>query len=481
MTGGRLADAVLFTAATDKSEPLSQAFKMCRRKGRVVMVGVSGMEINRNDMYWKEVDLVISTSYGPGRYDESYELEGNDYPYAYVRWTENRNMREYIRLAYNQTVDVQRMISRSFPIVEVEQAYEALKATESRPIMVVLDYGRAITGDFERCASQSRKQTFSVDGVQNDRVRIAIVGPGGFAMGFHVPNLKKLGERCTIHAVMSRTGPKAKKAAIQCKAQYGTTDYKEILEDDEIDAVLIATRHDTHAVMARQALEAGKHVFLEKPLAVNFEELEGITSFYDDEAGGKPLLMVGFNRRFSAYAREIKKHVSRRINPLVASYRMNAGFFAPEHWIHQAGGRIVGEGCHIIDLMTYLTGARIQSISCEGLTPSNERYSPSDNKAIVLKYEDGSVCTIHYFSVGSTEFPKEHLEVHFDEKTIVMDNYQSLKGYGLEVDEISSEQSEKGHFEELVAFLDALTKKDDSWPIPLWDMVQTTEATFLIE
>jgi len=480
LTGGRLADAVLFTASTDKSEPLSLAFKMCKRKGHVVMVGVSGMDINRNDMYWKELDLRLSTSYGPGRYDERYELQGVDYPYAYVRWTENRNMREYLRLVHNKTVDVGRMISATFPIADVTRAFEALQAPEDRPIIVILDYGRALTDDLESYAQHPRKIAFSTKAVSRERVQVAIVGPGGFAMGYHVPNLKKLGERCTIHAVMSRTGPKAKGAAVQCDARYGTTRYEDILEDEEVDVVLIATRHDSHAALARQALDAGKHVFLEKPLATNYDELETITSFYDDGTDGKPLLMVGFNRRFSKYAREMKKHADRRINPLVANYRMNAGFFPPEHWVHQAGGRIIGEGCHIIDLMTYLTGARIQSISCEGLTPRNEKYSASDNKTIVLKYEDGSVCTIQYFSVGSKSLPKECLELHFDEKTIVMDDYQRLTGYGIEVDELAGEEIDKGHFEELEAFLTALKQEPVEWPIPLWDMVQSTQATFLV-
>lgn len=482
VTGGNFADAVLFTAATKKSDPLSLAFQMCKRKGRVVLVGVAGMTIDRQDIYEKELDFLISTSYGPGRYDKQYEIEGNDYPYAYVRWTENRNMKEYLRLVYNKTVNLDMMMAKPYPISEALQAYGALKENTNRPLIVTIEYSHVSIQDPVNDIKQLQKSVFSNKVINKDKAGVAIVGPGSFAMAVHVPHLKKLQNLCTIQAVMSRTGPTAKRAAIICDARYGTTSIEDILNDPEIDVVLISTRHDSHAELARRALDAGKHVFLEKPLATDRKGIELITDFYSESSPNqiKPLLMVGFNRRFSKYAQEIKKHVEQRNGPIMAIYRMNAGYFPEEHWVHKDGGRIIGEACHIIDLMTYFTGAKIQSISCESITPTHGKYSKSDNKAISLKYEDGSVCTIHYFSLGHNTFPKEYLEIHFDEKTIVLDNYQSLKGYGVDLEEIITEKSEKGHLEELEIFLEAVKVKSENWPIPLWDMVQTTEATVLL-
>jgi predicted dehydrogenase len=243
--------------------------------------------------------------------------------------------------------------------------------------------------------------------------------------------------------------------------------------------VLIATRHDSHAELVLKSLKAGKHTFVEKPLAVNQNELDLIKEFYNTP-GEKPVLMTGFNRRFSQFATEIKKHTDKRINPLFIQYRMNAGHIPLDQWVHEHGGRIVGEACHLIDLMTYFTASKMASISVEKISPNNDKISASDNVSIVLKYEDGSVCNIQYFAVGSKQVSKEYMEIHFDGNTIVMDDYKSLKGYGVKVKEISIGRSDKGQKEELEALYETLkgTKKD--WPIALWDMTQTTEATFLI-
>jgi predicted dehydrogenase len=242
--------------------------------------------------------------------------------------------------------------------------------------------------------------------------------------------------------------------------------------------VLIATRHDSHAELVLKSLKAGKHTFVEKPLAVNQTELDLIKEFYN-EPGEKPVLMTGFNRRFSPFATEIKKHTSKRINPLFIQYRMNAGHIPLDQWVHEHGGRIVGEACHLIDLMTFFTESKIASISVEKISPNNDKISAADNVSMVLKYEDGSVCTIQYFAVGSKQISKEYMEVHFDEKTIVMDDYKTLKGFGIKLNEISLTRSDKGQKEELEALYNTL-KGNANWPIALWDMIQTTEITFAI-
>ncbi len=479
-SGGYGADCVLFAAATNSSSPLAQSFQMTKKKGRVVLLGVVGMDINRADIYTKELDFLISTSYGPGRYDKSYEDKGCDYPYAYVRWTENRNMTEYLRLLTLKQIELDRVINGIYSIENVTQAFESLQAPE-KPLMVLLDYGKVELENIKEYLSEDKKiVTNNNIIIKKGTIKIALIGSGGFGAGMHLPNIEKMPNKYKLYAVMSRTGHSAKSVAKQYGAKYATTDYDEILNDKNIDLVLIATRHDSHASFVLQALEAGKHVFVEKPLATNQDELNSIKEFYQSDVENKPILFTAFNRRFSKYLNEIRKHTSKRVNPLFIQYRMNAGFIPLDHWVHENGGRIIGEGCHIIDLMTSLTNEKVISISSESLTPQNEKFLNSDNKSIVLKYEDGSVANIQYFAMGSKELSKEYMEVHFDNKTIVMDDYKFLKGYGIKIDEITTKISQKGQFEELEVLHDTLSGKNDKWAIELWDMIQTTEITFSI-
>lgn len=478
ISNGYGADAVLFTAATSSSEALSTSFKMCKRKGRVVLVGVSGMEIKRGDMYQKELDFLISTSYGPGRYDDNYEKKGLDYPYGYVRWTENRNMVEYLRLVHNGSLKLDDMVDAVYPIEKVEEAFEVLKTgTHPKPIISILDYGVDI--DLPQESPQTNRVDFTKSKTDSQIINVALIGTGGFATGMHLPNMSKLSSKYNIRAIVNRTGQKAKAVAEQYGADYATTDVEEVLKDVEVDLIMITTQHGNHGSLTLQGLKAGKHVFVEKPLCVTRQELEEIRTFYDSTPE-PPMLMVGFNRRFSPYAVEIKKAVSQRSSPIMAHYRMNAGYIPLDHWTHEHGGRIVGEACHLIDLMTYLTGSSIESISTEHLSPETGKFSKHDNRNIILKYNDGSVCSIQYFAVGSKKLAKEYLEVHFDEKSIVMEDYKKLKGYGISLKEISSSISKKGQFEELEALYKCL-KGDGKWPISLREMLETTQASFEIE
>lgn len=476
ITGGYGADAVIFTAATGSSEPLSQAFKMCKKKGRVILVGVSGMEIKRGDIYQKELDFLISTSYGPGRYDSNYEEKGLDYPFSFVRWTENRNMTEYLRLVHSGAINLDPMINATFPVEQVEEAFSALNAPGQKPIMVILDYGNDGTEAFLQKNLGEKKISINTNPTNAAKIRVAVVGVGGFATGMHLPNLSKLDQKFEIRAIYNRTGQKAKAVATQYGAAYATSDYQDLLNDKDLDLVMICTRHGNHAELALSALKAGKHVFVEKPLAITPEQLETIKAFYADGTDGKPVLMTGFNRRFSKYASEMATHTRKRSNPLLMHYRMNAGHIPYDHWVHDDGGRIIGEACHIIDLMTYFTGSKLESLSFEELR-GNDKVQGTDNMSVLLKYEDGSIAHIDYFSCGSKQLSKEYLEVHFDDKSIVMDDYKSLKGYGVKVKELSSSISEKGQFEELEA-LHTCLKKGGAWPIALWDQLQTTEITF---
>ncbi|PID62375.1 MAG: oxidoreductase [Ignavibacteriae bacterium] len=468
-SGGFGADAVLFTAATSDSKPLSDSFKMCKRKGKVVLIGVSGMLINREDIYSKELDFLISTSYGPGRYDSNYEEEGKDYPYAYVRWTENRNMSEYIRLISQKEIDVEKMISHHFEIKKVDEAF--LKANSPNSLMIILDYPKH--------EEKFENKIIISEAVEKNKFNIALVGTGNFAKSMHLPIISSLKDKFKLKAVVNKTGFKAKNIAENYEAAYVTTNYSEVLNDKDINTILICTRHNSHASLVIDALKAGKNVFVEKPLSTNEEELNQIINFYSKATSKKPILFVGYNRRFSKYIQEIKLHTQNRINPLIINYRMNAGFLPEDHWTHIEGGRIIGEACHIIDLIGFLADAKISSISFEEITPSNKMYQSSDNKNILLKYEDGSIANIQYFAIGSKKLSKEYMEVHFDGKSIIMDDYKELKSYNCKIKNISSKISDKGHNEEWLAFYKAL--RTGNWAISYNSLIETSLATFAVK
>ncbi|MCP4613457.1 MAG: Gfo/Idh/MocA family oxidoreductase [Planctomycetes bacterium] len=482
-TGGFGADGVLICAATRSNEPLSQAFEISRKKGRIVLVGVCEIQIERQQMYQKEIDFKISTSYGPGRYDQNYEQKGLDYPYAYVRWTENRNMTEYLRLVRDRLITLENIIDHIYLVEKITEAFESLKNKTPKPLMVLLDYGKSDIEELQSYLDHPRKVVINKVKSSGNLINVALIGAGNFSTAVHLPNLQKFKDKYRLHAVVSKNGYKAKSTAKSFHAKYATTNYEDVFSDPDVDLVLIATRHDSHAELTLKALEAGKHVFVEKPLATNYDQLQKIEEFYsssEKEGFVSPVLFAGFNRRFSKYSAEIKKHIDKRINPLFITYRMNAGSLPTDHWVHENGGRIVGEACHIIDLVTYFTQSRIVSVSVESLSPANEIFKMDDNRLISLKYSDGSVASIAYFAVGNSQLPKEYMEVHFDGKTIVMDDYKSLKAYGIDIDSVTSTVSQKGHTEELKILHDTLVTIPSKWPIDLWDMIQTTQTTLAI-
>ncbi len=478
ITGGRGTDAVLFAAATHDSTPLSQAFQMCRRKGRVILMGVSGMDLNRKDIYPGELDFRISTSYGPGRYDKIYEEEGYDYPYAYVRWTEGRNFMEYLRLLASKQVFIEPLIHQVYPIEEAGKAFDSLKETGNKPLIVILDYGTP--ADIASLPVERKLILSAKPLIKSNRINVGILGIGNFAQSVHLPNLKKLGEKYAIYALASQSGVKAKNAGAFFNARYVTTQYDEIIADKSIQLVMICTRHGNHASLALKALEAGKHVFVEKPLATNPEDLRLLEDYFEKHAQDAPLLMVGFNRRFSPYIREIKNYTDNRIGPLFIHYRMNAGYQPADHWTHQDGGRIIGEACHIIDLMGALTNCKILACHAESMETNKTKFLSSDNKSFTLKYEDGCLATVEYVSTGSRSMAKEYMEIHFDEKSIILDDYRQLRSFGFRIRPIASKVSNKGHLEELKVLFDHLNQKKQEWPIDWANLVETTRASFTI-
>lgn len=486
-TGGHGADGVLFCAATKNSDSLSDVFAMTRKKGRVVMVGVWGNELNREDIYEKEIDFLISASYGPGRYDESYEQRGMDYPYPYVRWTENRNMEEYLRLLCSGDVNVKPLIQSVYPIEEVEQAYEALQKP-APPLAVLLSYGGG--GVVDQIPKNHRLWVRDpMKKKREDRIRIGVIGAGSFASNVHLPNILRLRESYDLYGVCDTSAYKAKNIADRFNAQYATTDYREILNDARIDLVMITTRHNLHGQMVLDSLEAGKHTFVEKPLCINNSELDRIRAFFSkirnpnnpskDRCSSTPLLTVGFNRRFSKHMRKVKELIAGRINPVFIHYRMNAGYVPPDLWVQseEGGGRIIGEACHIIDLFAFLIDAPAKNVGAVSLFPRSRNVTGDDNKSIFIEYEDGSIASLDYFAIGSDRFPKEYMEVHFDRKTIVVDDYRTMTGFGLDVN-LNTSAPDKGHLQELVILAESIKGKKDTWPIELESIFQTTEITF---
>lgn len=472
LTGGFGADAVIVTAATSSSAPMHEAAQACRRKGRVVIVGDVGLELRRADLYEKELDVVMSTSYGPGRYDPVYELEGQDYPYGYVRWTENRNMAEYLRLLAEGSVSLERLPRRRYPIDDAEQAYAALKGDE-RPLLVLLGYP-------EREEAGRRTTRLRALAAKPGLVRVALVGAGSFAQGTHVPNLLRLRDRFQLRAVVSRTGSTAKAVAARAEAAYATTDLDEALADPEIDLVLIATRHHLHAEQALRALHAGKHVFVEKPLAVTEDELAEIESFYADRDG--PLLQTGFNRRFSPATARARELLAGRTTPIVADYRMNAGYIPLDHWVHRSegGGRNIGEACHVYDLFSFLVdGAEVETVSAHAIRADGTRLAASDNFVATIRFADGSVCSLTYTALGHRDHPKERMEIFADGKVLVLDDYRSLSVAGGGGGWKSATQ-QKGHLQELEALASAV-RDGGPWPIPLEEQLRAMRIALAVE
>jgi predicted dehydrogenase len=389
-------------------------------------------------------------------------------------------MEEYLRLLASNTISIEGLSKIEFPISKVAEAFSALQSKSKKPLFVFLDYGNFKNERLDAYLTKPRSIKVVEREKKEGAISVALIGAGSFATGTHLPNLSRLSNKFNVRYIVDKSGPNAKSVAAQYRVPYATTEIDEALRDEKVELVVICTRHSSHAPLVLKSLQAGKHTFVEKPLATNADDLKRIKDFYSENPSVmKPLLMVGFNRRFSPFAREIKQHTSERNNPLFIHYRMNAGYLPSEHWVHQDGGRIIGEGCHIIDLMSYFTEAKIKSISVENLTPNGTKFSSSDNRSIVLKFMDGSVCVIDYFATGNKEFPKEYMEVHFDEKTIILDDYKSLKGYGVEINDAVTSKSDKGHYNELVSLSDAITSKPLRFPIELWDLIQTTEISFL--
>ena len=456
-TSGRGADAVILTASAKSNKPVELAADVVRKRGVVVAVGDVGMDLPREPFFLKEVDFRLSTSYGPGRYDPHYEEGGRDYPYAYVRWTEQRNIEAFLGACKKGQVKVEPLISHRYAIEDATQAYDMI-VTNSEPYLgVLLTYPEAIEGDEQTALERSRLIVADPTPVSAEGdLRLGVIGLGNHVRDRLLGPLKKT-PNLSFAGVCTNSPLSAEAGAASLAARLATTDYHVLLEDDDVDAVLIGTRHDSHTRIVADALAAGRHVFVEKPLCLTEQELEEI-----DQARakhGNAVLMVGFNRRFSAHARKLKDAFARRNAPIVMSYRVNAGHIPVDHWIQDpaiGGGRLIGEGCHFIDFMTYICGALPVSVSATAL--GNHPSGLVDDHAVVeLTFADGSVGTLVYAAGGDKGMAKERFEAFGAGISAEMDDFRATRVYAAgKIEKFKSQGQDKGFTAEIQNFVAAV-------------------------
>jgi predicted dehydrogenase len=467
---GHGVDAVIITAATDSNGPVEDAAEMSRVKGRVVVVGKVGMDVPRDPFYKKELDLRLSMSYGPGRYDPAYEEGGQDYPFGYVRWTEQRNMLSFLELVAAGRVTPGRLITHRFEIDVALKAYELLESREPY-LGIIIEYPQKDVAVAEKRNIELRPVTPSPE------IGIGFIGAGNFARGVLIPALKKAGG-AELVGVCTATGMSATETAKKHGFAYATTDHQQLLADDRVNTIFVATRHDSHARFACEALRAGKHVFVEKPLCVRPEQLEEYRKTLGNLPEGR-CLMVGFNRRYSAHAAALRSAFADRRTPMVINYRVNAGLVPRDVWVQDpelGGGRIVGEVCHFVDLCEYLTASTPARVYASSIASSDMRLTPEDSVALTVEYADGSLASVQYVALGSPELAKERIEICADGVSAVMDDWVCTTFYGSRRRRVKTKQ-EKGFDGEIKALFEAVRRGAPS-PIPFESLVRTTEVTF---
>ena len=468
-------DGVLITAATKSNEPVQQAAKMCRKRGRIILVGVTGLELNRDDFYEKELTFQVSCSYGPGRYDQNYEQKGYDYPLGFVRWTEQRNFEAVLDMMAEGKLVVKPLITHRFPFHEAEAAYDVL-LNDKTAIGILFEYNQ----EDDKKEEEGRKTTVeiasseTVSSVPGSPV-VGCIGAGNFAKLVLLPSLKQTPARLKMVADLDPVT--STHAAKKYGFEYSCVDYREILEDPDINTVFITTRHDSHARLVVESLEVGKNIYVEKPLALTLDELDKIQSSIVNNQSS--IIMVGFNRRFAPHIVKMKVLLDARKQPKSFIFTINAGAIPADHWAQDSevgGGRIVGEACHFIDLMRFLSDSPIKdwSAHCMG------RDALKDKVTINLRFKDGSFGSIHYLANGSKRFPKERIEVFCGGSIIQLDNFRKMKGYGWSgFKRMTLRRQDKGHEAEVNAFIEAVKNGEPS-PIPFAELIEVSRTTIEI-
>lgn len=467
---GRGADAVLITAATESNQPVELAGEISRLKGRVIVVGAVGLNVPRHSFYDRELTFRISKSYGPGRYDPDYEERGRDYPIGYVRWTEGRNIEAFLDLVASGHVKVTPLITHRFDLTRTGDAYKLITGEVNEPYTAVLL--KYETNRELETRIPLTKQTES-----RDAVRIGMLGAGSYAKGVLLPQFKAAG--AGFQSIASATGLTAREVGTRFNFKFCASSTGEVIGDESANLIVIATRHASHAELAQQALLAGHHVFVEKPLAVNDEQLGSLLA---TAASAPGQLMAGFNRRFSPLAVAAKDFFAARNGPLSISYRVNAGRLPRTHWINDEneGGRIIGEVCHFIDFMHFLTGSLTQRVYAEAIAAPGGNVIHEDSIFVTLKLADGSNGSIAYIAEGDSALPKERVEIFGGGKTFVIDDFRSALQYSDGREKvIKLRDQDKGQAEEARQVC-AMVQAGQAAPISLDDLATTTRATFRI-
>jgi predicted dehydrogenase/threonine dehydrogenase-like Zn-dependent dehydrogenase len=464
-TGNIGADAVIITASNKSNEIISQSAKMSRKRGRIVLVGVIGLDISRADFFEKELTFQVSCSYGPGRYDENYEQNGRDYPLPFVRWTEKRNFETILYAIASNSINVKTLITERIALANYDEIY--LNMNNGRSIASILEYPEKESNEPIRSIRLNSSEFDSGQGV------VGIIGAGNFTSAMILPCLKKT--QAKLKYISSSGGLTGTVLAKKFSIANSTTDNRSILNDKDVDLVMVTTRHNSHASIVVQALDCGKHVFVEKPLALNNGELEEIIEAIEKS---KKTVTVGFNRRFAPLAVKMKKLLGNSFTPMNIVATINAGFIPGNAWVHDmeiGGGRIIGEACHFIDLISFLSNSQVVSVCMNAM--GQHPMDNSDNATIMLKYENGTNAVVNYFSNGSKLYSKERVEVYHQERTLIMDNWRKLTGYGFKNFSTASSFQDKGHRSQFNLLIDSITK-GGSQIIPIDQIINTTKTSF---
>ena len=478
-TGGLGVDGVIVAASAKGDDIVHQAAESCRKRGRIILVGVVNLNLRRNDFYEKEISFQVSCSYGPGRYDEKYEQAGHDYPFGFVRWTEQRNFEAVLEALRSRQLHVKELITHRIALAEAAGMYDKV-LHDPTSLGIIIEYPNNVSPDWSRSiqifsASESPIAAKPVKSKHEVALKVGIIGSGNYAKATLLPALSRT--KAHLVAIADINGVAAAHAARKYGASQAVSDYRLILNDPEIAAVFVLVGHHLHARFVAEVLASGKAVFVEKPLAIDQAQLNELILVYREVL--YPAVMVGFNRRFSPHVIKIKEALAGRAVPLCMTMTVNAGFIPAEHWTQdpvRGGGRIIGEGCHFIDLLSYLAGARVTTVCAQmvgGKAPVRE-----DKMSIVLGFGDGSIGTVHYLANGSKSYPKETLEVFGDARVIRMDNFRVTKGYGFKnFRSFRTWRQDKGHRAEIQAFINSVTQGGGSL-ISFDEIVNVTQASF---
>jgi len=471
ITQGLGADGVLITASTKSNDVISQAAQMSRKRGRIILVGVVGLNINRADFYEKELSFQVSCSYGPGRYDDQYEQKGIDYPLSFVRWTEKRNFKAILDAIKNGSLNVKDLITEKVPLVDYDKIYHNMDFNKS--IASILVYPGLNKDEIKTKTILLNNSTFS-----GQKGVVGIIGAGNFTNMTVLPSLKESGAQ--LKMIASSGGASSTQLAKKHGISQSTTDYKEILNDEDVDTVIITTRHGSHAKLVVESLNAGKNTFVEKPLALNPDELDQIIEAYNNpqQKTNSQTLTVGFNRRFSPHLIKVKQSMGDGAGAVNIIANMNAGFIPKDHWVHDlesGGGRIIGEACHLMDVCVYLSESLITSVCMNGMGKSTNLGT--DNASIILNFQNGSNAVINYFSNGSKKYSKERVEVYSQERTWIMDNYRKTEAFGLKGFKTLKTKMDKGHKTQFYELIQR-TQNGGEPLIPIDEIINVTKASF---